>query len=166
MVVSTAWQITRGPGTSSTTGVWNVLCDIHQEQKKWWENVMLIRVRSRRTAMLTWAASLAGPLLWTAATFTRSTMYLQFLSFYIIYVHRFCSSPRSNSVSYEMQSDPILVLYGWQFSLNFGLLCLTRKSSIMHILPLPPCRLYSIRAQNGYGPVSYTHLTLPTICSV
>lgn len=28
MAVSTAWQISRGPATSSTTGVWNVLCHI------------------------------------------------------------------------------------------------------------------------------------------
>ena len=26
LAVSTAWQISRGPATSSTTGVWNVLC--------------------------------------------------------------------------------------------------------------------------------------------
>ena len=35
-------------------------------------------------------------------------------------------------------------------------------NNIMYILPLPLCGLYSICAQNGYGPVSYTHLTLPT----
>ena len=28
MAVSTAWQISRGPATSSTTGVWDVLCHI------------------------------------------------------------------------------------------------------------------------------------------
>ena len=27
----------------------------------------------------------------------------------------------------------------------------TNHNNIMHILPLPPCGLYSIRAQNGYG---------------
>ena len=37
MAVSTAWQISRGPATSSTIGVRNVLCHIYQEQKKWWE---------------------------------------------------------------------------------------------------------------------------------
>ena len=67
MAVSTAWQISRGPATSSTTGVWNVfviLRSIYQEQKKWWENVIFtIRVLSRLTAVLTWAASLG----WTSA---------------------------------------------------------------------------------------------------
>ena len=64
MAVSTAWQISRGPA-ASTTGVWNVLCHIYQEQKKkWWDNVIFtIRVPSRLTALLTWAASLG----WTSA---------------------------------------------------------------------------------------------------
>ena len=35
--------------------------------------------------------------------------------------------------------------------LNFVLFCLTCYCSIMHILLLLPCGLYSIRAQNGYG---------------
>ena len=48
-----------------------------------------------------------------------------------------------------MLPGPILVLFGWQFLLNFVLLCLT-CNKIMHILPLPLCGLYSIRAQNGY----------------
>ena len=34
---------------------------------------------------------------------------------------------------------------------KFVLFCLTCNSSIVHILPLPPCGLYNIRAQNGYG---------------
>ena len=45
------------------------------------------------------------------------------------------------------------------------LFCLTCNSSIMHILPLPPCGLYSIRAQNGYGqhrPCEIVLLTLIT----
>ena len=48
----------------------------YQEKKKWWENVMLtiIHVLSRRTALLTWAASLGWTfLLWPAATFTGTT---------------------------------------------------------------------------------------------
>ena len=32
MAVSTAWQISRGPATSSTTGVWNVLCHISRAE--------------------------------------------------------------------------------------------------------------------------------------
>ena len=64
IAVSTAWQTSRGPATSSTTCVWNVLCHIYQEQKKWWENVIFtIRVLSRLTAVLTWAARLG----WTSA---------------------------------------------------------------------------------------------------
>ena len=60
MAVSTAWQISRGPATSSTTGVWHcALSYIYQEQKKWWENVIFnVRVLSRLTVALTWAASL------------------------------------------------------------------------------------------------------------
>ena len=59
MAVSTAWQISRRPATSSTTGVCSVLCHIYQEHKKWWENVIFnIRVLWRLTAVLTWAASL------------------------------------------------------------------------------------------------------------
>ena len=64
MSVSYAWQISRGPATSSTTGVWHVLCHTYEEQKKWWENVIFnIRVLSRLTEVLTWAASLG----WTSA---------------------------------------------------------------------------------------------------
>ena len=33
MAVSTAWQISRGPATSSTTGVWNVLCHISRAEE-------------------------------------------------------------------------------------------------------------------------------------
>ena len=63
IAVSTARQISHGPATS-TTGVWNVLCHIYQEQKKLWENMIFtIRVLSRLTAVLTWAASLG----WTSA---------------------------------------------------------------------------------------------------
>ena len=32
IVVSTAWQISRGPATSSTTGVWNVLCHMSRAE--------------------------------------------------------------------------------------------------------------------------------------
>ena len=49
--------------------------------------------------------------------------------------------------------------------LNFVLFCLTCNRSIMHILPLSPCGLYSIRAQNGYGqhrPWKVVLLTLVT----
>ena len=53
MAVSTAWQISRGPATSSSTGVWDVLCHKYKEQKKCWENVIFtIRVLSRLTALL------------------------------------------------------------------------------------------------------------------
>ena len=56
-------------------------------------------------------------------------------------------------------------LCGWQFLLNFVLFYLTCNSNIMHISPLPPCGLYSIRAQNGYGqhrPCKIVLLTLIT----
>ena len=42
-----------------------------------------------------------------------------------------------------MKSDPIIVLYGWQFLLNFDVFCLT-CNNIMHILPLPLCGLYIV----------------------
>ena len=48
---------------------------------------------------------------------------------------------------------------------QFCLFCSTCNSSTMHILPLPPCGLYSIRAQNGYGqhrPCKIVLLTLVT----
>ena len=89
MAVSTAWKISRGPATSSTTGVWNVLCHTCQEQKKWWENVIFtIHVISRLTALLSWAASLG----WTSAV-TCCNVYReyheavpppQFFCFYVI----------------------------------------------------------------------------------
>ena len=62
---------------------------IHQEQKKWWENVIFtIRVLSRLTALLTWAASLG----WTSAVtccntyreYYVSVVFSQFFCFYII----------------------------------------------------------------------------------
>ena len=48
---------------------------------------------------------------------------------------------------------------------QFCFIMLRCDSSIMHILPLPPCGLYSIRAQNGYGqhrPCKIVLLTLVT----
>ena len=139
---------------------------IYQEQKKWWENVIFtIRVLSRLTAVLTWAASLG----WTSAV-TCCNMYREYhvpvvFGFFTSYVHRFCSPHHSNSLSFEMQPDWILVLCGWQFLLIFVVFRLTCNSSIMRILPLPPCGLYSIRAQHGYGhdrPCKVVLLTLVT----
>ena len=52
--------------------------------------------------------------------------------------------------------------------LNIVVFWLTCNSSIMRILPLFPCGLYSIRAQNGYGhhrPCKIVLLTLVTLRS-
>ena len=111
--------------------------------------IFTIHVLSTLTALLTRAASLGG----TSAV-TCCNIHMEYhapVVFTSSYVHRFCSSHHSNCLSYEMQSIPIIVLYGWHFLLNFVLFCLTCNSNIMHILPLPPCGLCSIRAQNGYG---------------
>ena len=74
VAVNTAWRISHGPATSSTTGVWNVLCHIYQQQKKWWENVIFtIRVLSRLTVVLTWATSLG----WTSPV-TCCNIYMEY----------------------------------------------------------------------------------------
>ena len=137
----------------------------YQEQKKkWWENVIFtIHVLSRLTALLTWAASLV----WTSAV-TCCNIYREYHApavFTLSYVHRFCSSHHHSScLSYETWPDLILVLYGWHFLLNFVLFCLT-CNNIMHILPLPLCGLYSIRAQNGYGQHRPCKIVLLTLAS-
>ena len=51
---------------------------------------------------------------------------------------------------YEIQPYPSLELYGWHVLLNFVVFYST-CNNIMHIIPLPPCALYSICTQNGYG---------------
>ena len=67
-----------------------------------------------------------------------------------------CIRDRTRSNSRKMRMTVLL---------NFVLFCLTCNRSIMHILPLSPCGLYSIRAQNGYGqhrPWKVVLLTLVT----
>ena len=128
MAVSTTWQISRGPA-ASTTGVWNVLSYLVccQEQNKRWENVIFtIHVLSRLTALFTWAASLG----WTSACCDL--------------LQHFQGVPRTCSFYIIIRTSILLVP-----SLHSVLL--VTFNSIMHILPLPPCGLYRICAQNGYG---------------
>ena len=65
MAVSTAWQISRGPATSSTTGVWDVLCHILSRAEEVMRecDIHHTHVLSRLASVLTWAASLG----WTSA---------------------------------------------------------------------------------------------------
>ena len=130
------------------------MCFVTYQEQKWWENVIFtIRVLSRRTALLTWAASPG----WISAV-TRCNIYREYhVSVYIIVFTR----------CYHTNVDfarPItqIVFHAWNVTrfnsriiwmtvlLNFVWFCLT-CSNIMHIIPLPLCRLRSIRAQNGYG---------------
>ena len=127
MAVSTAWQISRGP-ERLLPQVCEMCFVIHyqeQKKKKRRENVKFtIHVLSRLTALLTWAASLG----WTSAV-TCCNIYREYYEpvvFTLSYVHRSCSSHH-------------FILFEY-----LTIAC-------MHILPLPPCGLYSIRAQNGYG---------------
>ena len=92
----------------------------------------------------------AGPLLRPAATFTEyhAPVVFTLLSYY---VHRFCSSHHSNCLSDETCPGPILVLVymDGSFYAQFCLILFTVIcNNIMHILPLPLCGLYSIRAQS------------------
>ena len=62
-----------------------------------------------------------------------------------------------------MWPDLVLVLYGWQFLLDVWL-C-SKCNNSMNILPLPPCVLYSIRAQNGHGPHRPCKIVLLTLAA-
>ena len=150
---------------SSTTGVWNALCHIYQEQKKWWQNVIFtIRVRSRRTAVLTWAASLG----WTSAV-TCCNIYSEY---HVPVVFEFLHHVRTSilfvsSLKYYFMWNVITSYSRIIWTAVFAQFCcvLPWNSSIMHILPLPPCGLYRMRAQNGYGqhrPCKIVLLTLVT----
>ena len=114
--------------------------------------------------LLTWAASLD----WTSAV-TCCNTYREYyvpveklsriLVFHII-VGWFCSSRHSNCLSHETQPDLFIVLYGWQFLVNFVFVWFC---FIMHILPLPLCGLYGISVQNTYGPKSSRNIVLLTL---
>ena len=137
VAVSTAWQTSRGPATSSTTDEWDVLCHIYQGQnKKWWENVIFtIHVLSRLTALLSWAASLG----WTSAV-TCCNIY---------------RVPRTYSIHKIIRTSILLVpslnlSFTWNvtrsnsrtilmvlFLINFLLFCLT-WNNIMHMYLIPP----------------------------
>ena len=122
---------------------------IHQEQKKWWENVIFtIRVLSRLTALLTWAASLG----WTSAV-TCCNTYREYhapLVFTLSCVHRF-ARPIITQVVFHIKCNHIQFSYYMDdVLLNFVVFCST-CNNIMHILPLPRCGLYSICAQDGCG---------------
>ena len=169
MAVSTAWQISHGPATSSNTGVWNVRCHIgvYQELKKWENVIFTIRVLSRPTAVLTWAASLGWTFAVTCCNIYREyhvpvLVVLEFLHHVRTYID--IARLITQIVSYETNQIQFSSC-GRPFLLNYVLFCLTCNSRIMHILPLPPCGLYSICAQNGYGqhrPCKIVLLTLVT----
>ena len=106
------------------------------QNKKWWENVIFtIRVLSRLTALLTWAASLG----WTSAV-TCCNIYREYhapIVFAESYVHRFCSS--HHSIVFHMKRNHIQFSYYMDgtFFINFDLFCLT-CNNIMHIYLIPP----------------------------
>ena len=61
IVVSTTWQISRGPATSSTTGVYNMLWHISRAEEEVMRECDIHHTRSIKTiitALITWAASL------------------------------------------------------------------------------------------------------------
>ena len=135
-----------------------IYLEVYQEQKKWWDNaIFTIRVPSRPTAVLTWAASLG----WTSAV-TCCNVYreyhvpvvLEFLH-YIRTLILLVSSLKKSFIRNVTRSNSRIM---WMAV--FSQFCF-----IMHISPLPPCGLYSIRAQNGYGqhrPCKTVLLTLVT----
>ena len=86
--------------------------------------IFAIHVLWRLTALLTWAASLG----WTSAV-TCCNIYREY------------HAPVVFTLSYVRTA--ILLVPSLHSVLKFN--------NIMHILPLPPCGSYSIRAQNGYG---------------
>ena len=49
LAVSTAWTISRGPATSTTTGVWNVLCHISRAEEKVMRERVAHHTRSIKT---------------------------------------------------------------------------------------------------------------------
>ena len=103
MAVSTAWQISRGPANSSTTGVWDVLCHILSRAE---EEVMRECDINYTRAINTSSAvnlsrkpglDLCCDLLQHLPGVPRTC------SFTLSYVHRFYSSHHhSNCLSYEM----------------------------------------------------------------
>ena len=117
---------------------------IYQEQKKWWENVIItIRVLSRLTALLRWAACLG----WTFAV-TCCNMYSENhvpVVFTLSCAHRFCSFHHSNCISFiwNVTRSNSRIIRMAAFA-QFCLLCLTCTRYVMHILPLPLCGLHTI----------------------
>ena len=122
--VSTAWQISRGPATSSTTGVWNVLCHM-----SWAEEVLrecdIHHACSIKTNSAVNLSRKPGLDLCCCDLLQHLQGIPRTCSFYIIIRTSILFVPSLHSV------------------LTFN--------NIMHILPLSPCGLYSIRAQNGCG---------------
>ena len=119
--------------------------------------IFTIRVLSRLTAVLTRAASLG----WTSAV-TCYNIYREYhvpaVFEFLYHINTYIDFARliTQTIVFHMKCNQIQLSYevlcGWQSLLHFVLFCLTcNNSSIVHILPLLPCGLYSIRAQNGYG---------------
>ena len=119
---------------------------IYREQKKCWENLIFtIRVLSRLTALLTWAASLG----WTCCDLLQHVQGVpRTCSFYVIVIRiSNFARPITQQIGLHMKCNQIQFSYymDGSFSLDFVVLFLT-CNNLMNILP----------------PVSYTHLTLPT----
>ena len=140
LAVSTAWQISRGPATLLPQ-VCEMCFVIYQGQKKWWENgIFTIRVLSRLTTLLTWAASLG----WTSAVIC-CNIYREYYSTYLsifspvflLLTWSYVDFARSITqiVFHTKCNQTIIVLYGWQFCSFFVWCCLT-CSNIMRISPV------------------------------
>ena len=137
MAVSTAWQISRGPATSSTTGVWNVLCHIlsraEEEAMRECDVYHTCSIKTNCAVNLSRkpGLDLCCDLLQHSQGVPRTC------SFYIIIRISILLVPSLHSL------------------LTFN--------NIMHILPLHPCGLYSIRAQHSYGQHRPCKIVLSTL---
>ena len=125
VAVSTAWQISPGPATSSTTGVWNVLCHILSRAEE--EAMRECDIHDTRSIKTNSAVKLSRQ---PGLELCRDL--LQHLQ----------GVPRTCSFYIILRTLTLLVS---------SLHSVLTYNNIMHILPLPPCGSYSIRAQNGYG---------------
>ena len=143
LAVSTAWQILRGPATSSTTGVWNVLCHISRA-----EEVMRERdIRHTRSIKTNSAVNLSRkPGLDLCCDLVQHLQGVQRtcwkLSIFLVRTLSYVYFARPiTQIVFHIKCNQIYLSYYMDDSF----------CSILFILPIPLCGLYSIRAQNGYG---------------
>ena len=147
MAVSTAWQLSRGAATSSTTGVWNVLCHMSRAEE------VLKECDIHHTRSIKAAVNLSRkPGLDLCCDLLQHLQGLsRTCSFHIIIIRTSILLVPSLKLSFlwnVTRSNSRIIWMTFLFTLVLS--CLTRDN-IMHLLPLPLCGLYSIRAQNGYG---------------